>query len=194
MGSIDKCLLPLGQTTILQAIVDRLTPQASTLYLNANGDANRFAPYALPIIQDSVFSDAGPLTGVASSLLELQTRETRTKYPETSRWLLTVPGDSPFLPEDLTSHLLNAVDKTSADIAYAKTELEDHYVFALWSIDLLAALMDYLATGQRSVKEFIQAQDYQAVDFPLTDDKLDPFFNINTPEQLREAEHHIHRQ
>ena len=61
MGGGDKGLLPLGDSTILGHVIDRLAPQVAGLALNANGDPARFAALGLPVIADSIAGFAGPL-------------------------------------------------------------------------------------------------------------------------------------
>ncbi|VUD51987.1 Molybdenum cofactor guanylyltransferase [Thalassocella blandensis] len=188
LGVADKCLATVGNTTILQHQINTLKPQASALFLNVNGDVSRFSRYELPTICDAMFEDAGPLAGIASTLLELQALEVKQMNAGFKPWLITVPSDCPFLPADLVMQLVNAINTTPTDIAYCKSGDRDHFVCGIWSADILPPLLAYLSQGKRSVGEFIFAHDYQVVEFQLSSTGFDPFFNINTPEQLAAAQ------
>ncbi len=202
LGEVDKCLLPLSEqhhdethvpVTILSELLSRLTPQTERIYLNANGDARRFGDLPYPVIQDGSFPDAGPLAGVASILLELQSRDVKKDLQYAHQWLISVPGDCPFIPLDMVDKLITTVNQTSADIAYCKSGDRDHFVAGIWSINVLANLLDYLKQGKRSVGAFIQSLDYEVVTFE-SKEGVDPFFNINTAEQLQAAQKHFEQQ
>ena len=96
MGGRDKPLLSLGSRTILAEILGRLEGQAQAIALSANGDPSRFAAYHLPVLPDPT-PDQGPLAGVLEGL----------KWAASlgAEALLTVPGDTPFIPRDLAQRL-----------------------------------------------------------------------------------------
>src|SRR5258706_15646799 len=68
MGGGDKALLKIGAATILERVLDRLSPQCSRLILNANGDPARFAFTHLPVVADEIPDFAGPLAGVLAGV------------------------------------------------------------------------------------------------------------------------------
>src|ERR1700712_223764 len=94
MGGGDKLMLRVGGATILERVLARLRPQCTQLILNANGDPARFAATGLPVVPDDVPGFAGPLAGILAGL-----DWTAAHVPETE-WMLSVPGDCPFLPRD----------------------------------------------------------------------------------------------
>lgn len=188
LGITDKCLSTLGSSTILEQQIRILNAQTDILYLNVNGDVSRFSQFELPTICDAMFEDAGPLAGIASTLLELQAIEVKQMNAAFIPWLITVPSDCPFLPADFICRLVNAITTTATDIAYCKSGGRDHFVCGIWSAEILPALLAYLSQGNRSVGDFIFAHDYQVVEFEQSDTMPDPFFNINTPDQLAKAQ------
>src|SRR3954468_24437650 len=99
MGGGDKALIRIGDRTILHRVLERLTPACSGIVLNANGDPARFAPFGLPVVADSVPDFAGPLAGVLAGLDWVAANR-----PDIA-WVVSVPGDCPFLPRDLVARL-----------------------------------------------------------------------------------------
>ena len=97
MGGGDKALIRIGDETILQRALARLTPQVSGIVLNANGDPARFASFGLPVVADSVPDFAGPLAGILAGLDWVAANKPGTE------WVVSVPGDCPFLPRDLVA-------------------------------------------------------------------------------------------
>lgn len=185
LGGGDKGTQLLAGRPILTHICARLAPQSTRLLLNSNGDLGRWTGFGLPVIPDSLQGHLGPLAGVLSGLQWM-----RENAPHSSH-LLTVPTDTPFLPLDLRQRLTRASFPRQAEIAYACSETRAHYVIALWCVDLIPALEDALkasaATGKGlSLRQWIASRRYISVPWPSV--PINPFYNINTPEELAEAE------
>ena len=106
--------------------------------------------------------------------------------------MLTVAGDTPFFPHDLAARLADAVAGHPDRIAVAASGGRRHPVFALWPVSLEADLSDFLARARLSASPaFLERHETASVDFPMAStagETLDPFFNVNTPEDLAEAE------
>jgi molybdenum cofactor guanylyltransferase len=170
LGGGDKPLLPLAGATLLDLVLARLRPQASTIAVSANGDPARFARFGLPVLPDAQ-GHAGPLAGVAAGMAWAAKCGADT--------LLTVPGDTPFIPADLVTRL-------AAAPAWAVSDGAVHPLIALWPTQEAARLNAWLADGlDLRVKSFGTALLMRAVTFEETPD---PFFNINTPADLAEAQ------
>jgi molybdenum cofactor guanylyltransferase len=181
MGGGDKCLLPLAGKTLLQRTIERAQPQVTNLLLNANGSSLRFARSRLPVVADIYANNPGPLAGIHACL----TRMSRDN-PDTE-WLVSFASDTPFFPSDLAEHLHAAALTEHALIAVATSKGQTHPTFALWHASLLEKISDALAIGESlSLQDFIQQQKHTLVDFSV--DTYDPFFNINTPQDLYTAE------
>lgn len=181
MGGGDKCLLPLAGRPVLERIVARTHGQVGRLVLNANGDPARFAAFGLPVVADAVPGFAGPLAGVLTGML--WAREHAPGCP----WLATFAGDAPFLPEDFVELMLQAVHDTVADMAVAASGGRDHPVFGLWPVRLAEDLRHALVTdGVRKVDMWTDRYRLARADWP--DVPVDPFFNLNTPEDFARAE------
>lgn len=185
MGGGDKGLLSLGDQSILDRVTARFAPQVGSLALNANGDPTRFSAFQHSILADAVTGFPGPLAGV---LTGLEWADATTKAPI----IATVAADTPFLPQNLVAKLLAAIDGRDETIAVARSSGRLHPTFALWPAGLSEPLRHFLVEeGNRRVLSFIERHRFLEVDFPLQplrSGTLDPFFNINTPADLVEAE------
>lgn len=178
MGGGDKTLLPLGSATVLDEVVRRLSPQVDAVAINANGDPERFASLNLPIFPDAFGTFDGPLAGILTGLIWAETTGADT--------LITVAGDTPFLPVDLVKRLQAA--SAPSTIAVATSNDRVHPTFALWPVALRHDLETFLNTQpSRRVNHFIS--DHPHVRVPFDTAPFDPFFNINTPDDLAEAQH-----
>ncbi len=182
MGGGDKGLTLLGGRPILARVIERLCPQVGPLLLNANGDPARFAPFGLPVVADATEGFAGPLAGILAGMMWA-----RRSAPGV-RFIATVPADTPFFPRDLVARL-RPVATGAHTIVVARSRGEVHPVIALFPVALLEAAAErLLASTNRSVKAWLATQTTVAVDFPDREDGGDPFFNVNTPADLAEAE------
>ncbi|MGH6737035.1 MAG: molybdenum cofactor guanylyltransferase MobA [Methyloceanibacter sp.] len=184
MGGGDKCLRTVGGRPILAWSIDRLRPQVSDMIINANEDAARFADFGLPVVPDSIVGYAGPLAGVHAGL-----QWVKANRPDMSH-VVTVATDTPFLPADLVRRFLAAAQDKSA-FCIAQSEAGTHPVIGLWPVTLAAALRVSLERGERKVGAWTKDHGAVPVFFPPVDvggQSIDPFFNINAPEDLAKAE------
>ncbi|HWV16727.1 MAG TPA: molybdenum cofactor guanylyltransferase MobA [Cellvibrio sp.] len=185
MGGGDKCLLTLGDKTLLQHTIERATPQLAALALNANGDPLRFALSGLPIVVDHFANHMGPLAGIHAGLKWM--RETTAH-----QWLASFPCDTPFFPLDLLEKLF-AQTGGGVNLVVARANQQTHSVFALWHSSLLEKIAEQLASGKvPRLQDWIDQQNTAYVDF--SSDSDDSFFNINTPDNLIAAEAILERQ
>jgi molybdopterin-guanine dinucleotide biosynthesis protein A len=170
MGSVDKGLQPLQGRPMIQHVIDRLRPQVGALLINANQNLERYAEFGCPVVPDRVGGFAGPLAGLDAGLH-------RTDAP----LIVTVPCDSPFLPDDLVARLATARSAGDADVAVARTGSQPHPVFALVCTRVRSHLADFLGRGERKIDRWYASLRVVEVDF---DDEVDAFANINTRAEL----------
>ena len=181
MGGGDKARLRIGGRTILERVLARLKPQCAALILNANGDPARFADTGLAVVPDSIPGFAGPLAGILAGL-DWVAREA----PDVAD-VVTVPGDCPFLPEDLVVRLSAARSREAAPLACARSGEWRHPVVGLWPVALRGDLRHALvAEGLRKIEAWTARHGVAVADWPAV--PVDPFFNINTPDDAAEAE------
>ncbi len=179
MGGGDKALRIVGGEAVLARLVARLLPQVTQLILNANGDPARFEGFGLPVVGDDVPDRPGPLAGVLAGL------DWAAQWLPGVRWAVTAPGDAPFLPEDLVARLHDGLG--GAALACAASGGRTHPVAALWPValrhDLRRALVE---EGVRKVGAYAGRHGPAVVEWPVG--RVDPFFNVNTPADLADAD------
>ena len=181
MGGGDKCLRRLGRDTLLGRIIERVRPQVGPLVINANGDPSRFEAYGIPVASDVVTGFAGPLAGVLTGL------EWAAAHAPGCAWVATFACDAPFLPADLVARLDGVVREGGADMARATSDGRAHPVFALWPVRLAADLRHALVDeGIRKVDVWTARYRMAEADFAAV--PVDPFFNLNRPEDFAAAE------
>lgn len=186
MGGGDKPLRAIGGRTILERVIERFAPQCDGLILNANGDPQRFAAIALPVVPDSVPGFAGPLAGILAAL------EWAAAHRPEIRFVASVAADTPFLPRDLVSRLHAARKAAGTPLACAESEGRVHPVNALWAVDLKDDLRRALTVeGERKIDRWTARHGVALAGWSV--DPVDPFFNANAPEDLDAAEEAIRR-
>jgi len=186
MGGGDKNLIMLGDRPVLAHVMGRVVPDGAPAVINANGDPDRFAGFGLPVIADVVDGFAGPLAGVLTGI-----EHAAAAHPEVTH-VISLATDAPFLPRGLGARLMAAV-ADGADMAQARSHGRRHPVFAIWPVSMGAALRAALVDeGLRKIDDFTARYDCAIVDFgDDLDTGLDPFTNLNTPEDLEMARHRL---
>ena len=175
LGGAEKPLILLGGQTILERILAALADDVAAVALSANGDPARFARFGLPVLPDGPFAGEGPLAGLLAGLDWAAALGAAA--------LLTVPGDTPFLPAHLAPRLAPAP-------AVAASFGRLHHLVALWPVAARAALAARLAApGPRAVAAFAATLAPRVVEFHVepAGSPRDPFLNINTPADLARA-------
>jgi molybdopterin-guanine dinucleotide biosynthesis protein A len=181
MGGGDKARIRIGGITILDRALARLAPQCAAVILNANGDPKRFADTGLPVVADSVPDFAGPLAGILAGL------DWAVAHKPELADVVSVPGDCPFLPADLVERLAAARRSAATPLACARSGQWRHPVIGLWPVALREGLRKALFEEHLHKIETWTARHGVAVaDWPA--DPVDPFFNVNTPEDAARAE------
>jgi molybdopterin-guanine dinucleotide biosynthesis protein A len=181
MGGGDKALIAIGGVAILERVLARLRPACTGLILNANGDPARFGRYGLPVVADSVPDFAGPLAGILAGL------DWAAAHAPRIAWIASAPGDCPFLPRDFVRRLHEARQEAGTPLACARSGDWRHPVAALWRVDLREDLRRALiGEDLRKIEVWTARHGIAIAEWPAR--PLDPFFNVNTPEDAAEAE------
>jgi molybdopterin-guanine dinucleotide biosynthesis protein A len=170
MGGVDKGLAPLRGRPMVAWVIDRLAPQVHEVIINANLNQDEYGAFGHRVVGDEIGGFAGPLAGLHAGLKV-------ASHP----FVVTVPCDSPFLPQDLVQRLLAASLAGHADVAVAKTGDQPHPVFALVRGSVLGHLTAFLAGGGRKIDAWYAS--LKVVEVPF-DDQPEAFSNINTRDEL----------
>ena len=182
MGGGDKARIRIGGKTILERVLARLAPQCGSMILNANGDPARFGDTGLPVVPDTVPGFAGPLAGILAGL-----DWAAANAPQVTD-VVSVPGDCPFLPPDLVPRLEQARKAADLPLACARSGDWRHPVIGLWPVGLRGDLRTALVEDDlRKIEAWTARHGVAIVDWPAV--PIDPFFNVNTPEDAAEAQH-----
>ncbi len=182
MGGFDKGLLQLGEQTILDEVLERLHPQVDDVVLNVNGDVERFGSFGLPCIADSLTGYLGPLAGVLAALEYARERQ--------FHWVASVAADTPFFPTDFVARAMEKALDGQAPVVLAssfddeKSKWMRHPTFGLWHVSLEKNLRDALESGIRKIVVWTDSVGGTEVQFAHAPGSCDPFFNVNTPEDL----------
>lgn len=172
-GGVDKGLLPFGGRPLVTHVIERLAPQVGALIVNANRNLERYAAFGHPVVPDALSGFAGPLAGLHAGL-----------RVATTRFVVTAPCDTPFLPRDLVERLASAAARSRALVAVARAGSRAQPVFMLVDRAVRPALESFLRDGGRKVDIWHRQLACTEVDF---DDER-AFLNINTLEELKEHE------
>ncbi|HYG54518.1 MAG TPA: molybdenum cofactor guanylyltransferase MobA [Burkholderiales bacterium] len=167
MGGVDKGLQLLRGKPMAQWVIERLAPQVDEVIINANQNLDTYRRFGT-VVADEISGFAGPLAGLHAGMKA-------ASHP----LVVTVPCDSPFLPQDLVSRLRKSLEEN--DVAVAKTGDQAHPVFAIVRRNCLANLEQFLSDGGRKIDAWYGRLKFVEVPF---DDEAEAFRNINTREEL----------
>ena len=170
MGGVDKGLQTLHGKPLFQFIYDRLHSQVEHISVNANRNQAIYATAGLPVFGDNIEGFQGPLSGILTALERADTD-----------FVLFVPCDSPFFPDNLLEKLKSAVVFHGVSIAYVHDGEREHPTFCLMARSLKEKLAAYLAAGERRMLQFMRQNGAVSVDF--SENKA-AFTNINTLAEL----------
>ena len=173
MGGVDKGLVQLAGRPMVEHVLTRLRPQVDDALINANQNLDRYAAFGVPVVADAIGGFAGPLAGLHAGMTAAH-----------RDLVVTVPCDSPFLPDDLVARLLAGLVAGDAQLAVARTFDQPHPVFALVRRALLPHLTAFLEGGGRKIDAWYATLPAVEVAF---DDEADAFRNINTSDELAAA-------
>ena len=169
MGGADKGLVEVNGEAMVVHALRGLATQVGTILINANRNQERYAALGnCRVIADADGDYAGPLAGMASAMQHA-----------TTRYILTVPCDSPLLTPKLGEHLFAALRADDAEIGVAHDGTRMQPVFALLDCALRESIVDYLSGGGRKIDAWYAERRLALADLA---DHPDMFLNINTPE------------
>ena len=181
MGGGDKGMLEVAGKPMLAHVIDRLSPQVGRMVINANGDPMRFAGFGLAVVPDTLGGFVGPLAGVLAGM------RWSLAHAPAARWIVTVAGDAPLVPDDLVHRLAAGFADRPKGIALARSKGDLHPVIGLWPVALADDLEQELGQGVRKVLHWTDRHGTIPVDFAMAKMggvEVDPFFNANTPQEL----------
>ncbi len=178
MGGEDKGLITLAGQPLVKHLADKLALQCGEVLISANRNVDAYAKLGFAVVSDSpgnIGGDfQGPLAGMLSGLKSCQ-----------SQWMITAPCDGPFLEHQYVSKMVAAREQAGADIAVAYAQDRIQPVYVLLNVNLIHSLTNFLDSGERKIDRWLATFETTEVDFSYSEEM---FININTREQLEQAE------
>ena len=180
MGRNDKAFLSIEDKTLLEITVERLHRQTQQIAINTNSNDPKYFAYNLPVLNDAISGFLGPLAGIFTAMKWANQMEYKI--------VATIAVDTPLFPENLLKKLHCKMEISNSDIVFAASSTDYkkkkllHPVFGLWKTSLYNDLRKELESGVRKVTHW--SERHKASDVFFQDKSLDPFFNVNTPEDI----------
>ncbi|WP_319531443.1 molybdenum cofactor guanylyltransferase MobA [uncultured Cohaesibacter sp.] len=184
MDGQDKPFLPVAGKPLMTRVIERLKPQVSGIVISGNDDLARYGT-DYPVLADGLDGHAGPLAGILAAM-----RWAEAKAPH-AYWLISAAADTPFFPTDLVDRLIMAMGGPGPAITLAQSGEQVHPTFGLWPVSLADDLEAYLLKGERKARAYAEGHINSRAVFGgimIDDLAIDPFFNINCPEDIEVAE------
>jgi molybdenum cofactor guanylyltransferase len=177
----DKLFLNLNNKTLIEHTINKVKKHLKKLIIITNKENEFFIKNNLTVVKDCIEGQLGPLVGILTAMK--WAKENSTK----SSWIASFPCDTPFFPESIISKFIEESKKKESLILCASSHGRKHNIFGLWSLDLYDKLYNDLVNNKvRKVQDWTKANNIKNLEFQFKD--YDPFFNINTVEDLKFAQ------
>lgn len=184
MGDTEKALSPLGGKPMLAHVIECVAPQVGPLAISVASGQKGLDAFGLPLVSDTVPSHRGPMAGLVSGL-EWASRQSGAGH------LLLCPCDAPFVPPDLLKKLQQGLADSDQPLAVARYQGHLQPTFSVWSLELISEVQQAFNSGQGGLMRLVSGLSHLAVDWP--EQQPPPFYNVNSPEQLQQAERWLDR-
>ncbi|MDA9653307.1 molybdenum cofactor guanylyltransferase [Candidatus Pelagibacter sp.] len=174
----DKSQTQLGGKILIDYILSEIINDFNEVIIVANDPIKYLSSDKIIKIEDYK-KDLGPLGGVLSAMKWV--KENHKKY----QWIATFPSDTPFFKKNILDNFYSKINEKESELFFIKSNDKRHNIFGLWSIDLVDQLEKDLQNGLRKVEKWANNIGVKTIDMSFK--KVDPFFNINTKEDLEKA-------
>jgi len=176
----DKLFLELNNKKLIEHTIDKVKKYLKKIIIITNQDNEFFFKNNLTTVKDCIEGQLGPLVGILTAMK--WAKENLSKCS----WIATFPCDTPFFPESIIKSFIEESKKKESLILCASSHGRKHNIFGLWSLDLYDKLKDDLINKKvRKVQDWTEKNKIKNLEFKFKD--YDPFFNINTEEDLEFA-------
>ena len=176
----DKSFLEINNKKLIEYSIDKVKKYLKDLIIVTNSDNEFFLKNNFTVVKDCIEGQLGPLAGILTAMK--WAKDNSSKYS----WIATFPCDTPFFPESIIKSFINESKKKESLIVCASSHERRHNIFGLWSLDLYDKLKNDLVNNKvRKVEDWTKKNKIKKLEFKFKD--YDPFFNINTQEDLEFA-------
>ena len=178
----DKSQVKLNGKLLIDYILSEIIDEFNEILIVSNNQI-KFKNYENISLINDFKKDQGPLGGVLSAMK--WAKEKNNKY----EWISTFPVDTPFFKKEILQKFLSEINSEESKLFFIKSNNTRHNIFGIWSIDLMKKLEDDLNEGQRKVEVWANSVGVKIINMEFIN--KDPFFNINTKEDLEKAKEKI---
>ncbi len=184
MNGIHKAFLDINNQKLINIILRKIVNFKLPVAINANQHINRFKQFNINVIKDKSYIGLGPLLGVYTAM--------NWAKDQGLNWVLTLPCDVPFFPNDIflkvEEKILN-INKNIKIISFSSNE-KKHHIISAWNLCLKKDLKFALENGVRKVDTFVSQFKNEYLKYNFDAKSLDPFFNINTENEIKKLENY----
>jgi len=177
----DKNQAKLGNLTLLEHVLAKVTKKFEKILIISNQNLNLKMLNSITIIPDCIQGNLGPLVGVLTAMKWIK------KNNKQYQWIATFPSDTPFFDTSIIEKYKSRISLNESLLYFARSNQKRHNIFGLWSVKLMDTLEnDLINNNFRKVEKWADKIGVETINVKI--DKFDPFFNINTKTDLKEAE------
>ena len=174
----NKSQAKLRDKMLIDYILSEILEQFNEVLIVANDPINHLSSNKILKIEDCK-KNLGPLGGVLSAMKWV--KENNKNY----QWISTFPSDTPFFKIKIFNNFLSKINERESELFFMNSNEKRHNIFGLWSVDLIDQLEKDLENGLRKVEKWADNIGVKTINMSF--EKEDPFFNINTKEDLEKA-------
>ena len=177
----DKNQAKLGNLTLLEHVLAKVTKKFEKILIISNQNLNLKMLNSITIIPDCIQGNLGPLVGVLTAMKWIK------KNNKQYQWIATFPSDTPFFDTSIIEKYKSRINLNESLLYFARSNQKRHNIFGLWAVKLMDTLEnDLINNNFRKVEKWADKIGVETINVKI--DKFDPFFNINTKTDLKEAE------
>ena len=174
----DKSQVKLGGKILIDYILSELIDEFNEILIVANNPIKHLQSNKIEKIKDFK-KDLGPLGGIFTAMK--WAKDNNKSY----KWIASFPSDTPFFNKSIFNSFLKKINEKESELFFMRCNEKRHNIFGLWSLDLIDQLEKDLETGSRKVENWANKIGVKTINMSF--EKEDPFFNINTQEDLKKA-------
>ena len=178
----DKSQVKLGGKLLIDYILSEIIDEFNEVLVVSNNLINFKESQKISLIKDFK-KDLGPLGGVLTAMKWV--KDNNKNY----QWISTFPADTPFFKNQILKDFLKKINMKEGKLFFIKSNNTRHNIFGLWSIDLMDKLEEDLNKGERKVEVWANSTGVKNINMKF--ENKDPFFNINTKEDLKKAKENL---
>jgi molybdenum cofactor guanylyltransferase len=174
----DKSQVQLGDKILIDHVLTEIKDDFKEILIVVNSPIKHLSSNKITEISDYQ-KNLGPLGGVLSAMKWIKSNNKKYK------WIATFPSDTPFFRKNILNNFYDKINEKESELFFMKSNEKRHNIFGLWSLDLIDQLEKDLENGSRKVEKWANNIGVKTINMPF--EKDDPFFNINTKEDLEKA-------